>query len=99
MIRGTTPTHVYTLPFDCSVITALRINYAQHDERLFCKDKDDCVCDGNEVKCTLTQEDTLKFQCGEYAQVQIKVLTNGGEVLVSEIIKVLVEKCIDEDVI
>lgn len=99
MIRGTTPTHIFGLPFDSSMASAIRITYAQRDMLLFSKIKADCTCDGNNITCMLTQEETLKFECGEYAQVQVKVLTVGGEVLVSDIINVLVEKCLDDEVI
>jgi hypothetical protein len=100
MIRGTTPTHIFTLPFDVSLIADLRIIYAQDAAEILAKTKDDCGLDGNEVSVTLTQEDTFKFDCKrQVVQIQVRVLTSGGDALASEVIIVPVEQCLNSEVL
>ena len=73
MKQGTTPTHTFVLPFDASVIEKVRIIYAQDEEVKL------TVCDvsieGNTITARLTQEDTLKLECGKFVEVQVRVLT------------------------
>lgn len=99
MIRGTTPTHVFTLPFDVELIADLRISYGQNNGEIICKTIDDCTLNGNTISVTLTQEDTYKFNCGQQAKAQVKIRTHAGDVLASEFIFISVERCLNEEVI
>lgn len=99
MIRGTTPTHIFRLPFNTSLIDEVRIIYAQSDEQILVKETVDCNLDGNTISVTLTQEDTFKFDCKKCVQIQVRVLTAGGEALASKIKHIDVEKCLDNEVI
>lgn len=99
MIRGTTPTHIFRLPFDTSLIDEVRIIYSQNDEQILVKETVDCNLDGNTISVTLTQEDTFKFDCKKCVQIQVRVLTAGGEALASKIKHINVEKCLDNEVI
>ena len=85
MIRGTTPTHTFNLPFDAVLIDKLKITYAQNGVVVLTKEKADCKIDGNAVAVKLTQEDTLKFDASR-VQIQIRVLTTGGDALASDIV-------------
>lgn len=98
-MRGTTPTHVFTLPFDCSLIKAIKITYAQNDKVVLCKRDSDCVLAGSTVQTTLSQEDTFLFDCKKLVEIQIRCLTHGGEVHKSEPIIVTVGKCLDDEVL
>lgn len=99
MTRGTTPTHTFILPFDTALIQKIMVIQAQNDQELFHKELEDCVCAGNEVKLKLTQEDTLKFDDGPYAQIQIRVLTVDGNALASVIQRVGVQKLLNDEVL
>lgn len=99
MIRGTTPTHIFRLPFDTSLIDEVRIIYSQNDEQILVKETVDCNLDGNTISVTLTQEDTFKFDCKKCVQIQVRVLTARGEALASKIKHIDVEKCLDNEVI
>lgn len=99
MIRGTTPTHTFTLPFDVSLVKEIRILYAQKENVLFKKETEDCVMEGNTVSATLTQQDTFKFDCKNHVQIQLRVLTTSGQVLSSAIKHVAVGTCLDNEVI
>lgn len=78
MIRGTTPTHTFEIPFNTSMIASVRVVYAQDDAVIVTKCTEDCIFDGNTINVTLTQEDTLKFDCKKCVQIQLRVLTTGG---------------------
>lgn len=85
MIRGTTPTHTYHMPFDTALIDKIKITYAQNGVVVLTKEKADCKIDGNAVTVRLTQEDTLKFDASR-VQIQVRVLTTGGDALASDIV-------------
>ena len=99
MIRGTTPTHVFTLPFDTDLVKKVKVIYAQDDEIIVTKESAACECAGNVVTVKLTQEETLKFNCKKSVQIQMRILTKGGDALASEIKLVDVEKCLESEVL
>lgn len=99
MIRGTTPTHSFTINIDTALIEKLLISYAQDDTEIITKDKDDCVLQGNTIACTLSQEDTLKFNCKKAVMIQLKVKTVDGAVAMTDIITTTVGKCLNDEVI
>ena len=81
MIRGTTPTHTFIIPLDTSMIAEVMVIYAQDDQEVFHKDTYDCEMDGNEISVKLTQEETLMFNPLRNVQIQLRLLTTGGEAL------------------
>ena len=99
MIRGTTPTHTFNIPFDTSTVSEVRVIYAQNDEVLFTKSKTDCVLENSTIKVTLTQEDTLKFDHTKAVQIQIRILTINGDALASIVEQIGVAKCLDNEVL
>ena len=104
MIRGTTPTHVFTLPFDTSDIKEVLITYAQNtytkkDNVLFEKKTADCVFGKNEILVNLTQEETFMFECKATAQVQVRILTTAGKALASDVLNIPVETCLSKVVL
>lgn len=98
MIRGTTPTHIFRLPFNTSLIDEVRIIYAQSDEQLLIKEKDDCELNDDTISVTLSQEDTFKFDCTKCVQIQVRILTLEGQALASSIKHIKVDKCLDSEV-
>lgn len=96
MIRGTTPTLTFKLPFDCKVIDILNISFAQCNTVVLEKDLYDCNIKDNEISVTLTEDDTLKFNCDEtYAEVQIRVGI-GLQRFASQIMKISVERVLKD---
>lgn len=85
MIRGTTPTHTFNLPFDTALVDKIKITYAQNGVVILTKEKADCKLEGNFVTVKLSQENTLKFDASR-VQIQIRVLTIGGDALASDIV-------------
>lgn len=101
MIRGTTPTLEFTLPFDTSLIAEMYVTIAQGEKTVLEKTLSDCSCSGTSVSLTLTQEDTLRLQQQPrlQAEIQIRVRTTSGEALASDIMSVYVGRILKEGVI
>lgn len=100
MRRYTTPIHIFTLPFDTDNISKLRMIYSQAETIVFVKELSDCECKGQEIRTTLTQEETAQLDCKKnYVEIQAHLLTVSGESLVSVPLKVPVEKCFDTEVL
>ena len=97
MIRGTTPTHVFTVPFDTSIIKMVRVIYKQNNNQIVCKE--DVEMNGNVISVKLTQEDTFKFKHGQNVKIQLRVLTNEGEAMSSDIMVDSVQECLDNEVL
>ena len=99
MIRGTTPTHTFLLPFDASEIRAIRIAYAQRGEVVLTKSEADCTLENNRVTLRLGEEETLRFAAGDRLQRQVRVLTASGDVFALRILGASVEDCLLEEVL
>ena len=99
MIRGTTPTHIFTVPFDTSIIKTVRVIYEQNNKKILYKRNEDVEISDNTISLKLTQEDTLKFKHGKNVKIQLRVLTNDGEAMNSAIIVDSVQECLDDEVL
>ena len=99
MIQGTTPTHTFNSPFDTSMVKEVKILYAQDDVKVLEKNTGDCKLAGQSISVTLTQEDTFLFDYKKAVEIQLRVLTLGGEALTSVPEKVGVSKCLDNEVL
>lgn len=98
MIRGTTPTHVFDIPFDTALVKEARITYAQENQVIVDKKTEDCTMSGNTISVTLTQEDTLKFDHACMAEVQLKVLAEGC-VMAMPVKTLSIDKILNEEVL
>lgn len=101
MIRGTTPTLEFTMPFDTSLIAELYITITQNGATALEKTLSDCNCNDTSVSLTLTQEDTLRLEQKPYSnsEMQIRVRTIAGEALASDIMSIYVDRILKEGVI
>lgn len=99
MIRGTTPTHIFAIPFETNIISCVRIIYAQNDEVLFEKQTTDCTLTERTISTTLTQEETLLFDSKYLVQIQLRILLNDGSALASKVNYISLEKCLSNEVI
>ena len=99
MIRGTTPVHVFNLPFEANLIQEVRVTYAQSGEKVLEKTEADCTLEDKCIMVELTQQETLKFKARVNVEIQIKLLTTAGEVMASKIQTVSVDRCLNEEVL
>lgn len=99
MIRGTTPTHTFTLPFAGEGLKNLKITYVQMNKVVLSKYLDDVGIRGNCVTVRLSQKDTLSFKSTGLVQIQVRVVAADGTALASNIMEVPVERCLDSEVL
>lgn len=85
MRQATTPTHTFELPFDTSLIDKVRVTYKQGDALVIDKRREDCTMEGQTIRLTLTQEETLALDPDYGVDIQLQVLTTGGNALTSDI--------------
>lgn len=98
-MRGTTPTHTFTLPIPLEGFKVIRIVYAQNDKVIVRKDKEDCEIEGNKIVTRLTQRETLRFDDKEKVEIQIRFLTYDGEASKTEIKTTSATRCLDDEVL
>lgn len=99
MNRFTTPHFIFTLPFDTEQIKCLRVYFQQNGELVLEKTTEECLIEGNEIEIRLSQEETAMFDCTKYARVQLHILTDTDEAMVSEIYNVYVGECLGNGVL
>lgn len=99
MIRGTTPIHIFSVPVDPLLIDKLRIIYAQGNEAKIIRTLESCAIDGDKVSVQLTQEETLSLNSSQCVQIQMRILTTGGDALASEIKMYLIGELLEDEVI
>ena len=99
MLRGTTPTHNFDVDIDTAIIKELKITYSQKDIEVLSKKMRDCTILQNRIVTRLSQEDTFLFECNQVVNIQMRVLTTSGDVLISEIMRMSVGRCLDDEVL
>jgi hypothetical protein len=102
MIKGTTPTLHYNLPFGTEVIKSAEIvvDYVDKNKGFqIVKTLDDCVIGENCLTTALTQEETLRLPAPSTVEIQLRILTVDELVFATEIQKVSVKRLLKEDVI
>ena len=89
MIRGTTPTLEFGFPFDIGLIEKVSIVLCQYGTVIVEKTLDDCIvdADGQTLTVKLSQEETLKLKGRVKTEIQVRVKTNDGTALVSDIFR------------
>lgn len=99
MKRCTTPILEWELPFDVSLIAAVRVSLGQNDKVILKKTEADCELTENTIRLQLSQEDT-KALSGDYSviKVELTVKTTTGSVLKDTQITRL-DDCLDDEVI
>ena len=96
MFRGTTPTLKFNLPFDVSLIDTVWVTFSQNNKEIFTIETADCVLEETSVTTKLTQKQTLMLKEGTYVEVQVRVLTDYGDALVSCVMKTFVNKILKD---
>lgn len=92
MTRGSTPTFIFALPADSAVYTAIDIYFVQNGSVVLDKQKGELTASGNEVSFTMSEAESLKFTASVPAEIQIRLVTGEGRILISEIRKLAVLK-------
>lgn len=99
MRQGTTPKHTFTLPFDAAVCEKIRVVYSQGDKVKIVKNNKDIQMSGNVITVKLSQTDTFRLNSKLKTDIQVRVLTHGGDAFASKVHKVDTERCLDREVL
>ena len=99
MTQGTTPLHIIHLPFATDIIDKIEVAYEQNKKILLVKKREDITLGETSVSIRLSQDETLLFDYGTLARVQIHLVTTGGDVLASKPMKVPVYILLDKKVL
>ena len=105
MIRGSTPTHTFTVPFDLIPGTKVRIVYAQNNKIILERETETCTVTKNVISIDLTSDETLLFDCSphyvngkwEKYPIEIQVGIDNGKKIWSYIFTETAERCLKED--
>ena len=98
MKRLTTPTHRFVLQMPPETIKEVLITYAQNGKIILKKTTADIERNERVVTVKLTQEETKMFAADVDAEIEVRVLTLGGDALASEIIKTPVKRVLNDEV-
>lgn len=85
MIRGTTPTLKFTLPFDVEQLTTAWLTFAQNNQVVINKTLSDCTYSGKVITLVLTQTDTLALDSKYRVEIQIRGKTTDGKAIASAV--------------
>lgn len=100
MIRGTTPTLRFLVPYSASEIESGYITFAQMGKtRLEKTVTAEQITGDGEITLTLTQEDTLELTPDCICQIQLRLKLTSGRVAASHIISSYVDAILKEGVI
>ena len=102
MIKGTTPTIKYNLPFESSLIKSAEIVVMYVDankEVLIVRNLEKCTLDDKSIQTVLTQEETLALPAPSTVEVQLRIVTKDDTILATVPEKVTVKRLLKEDVI
>ena len=85
MIRGTTPTLKFTLPFDVEQLTTAWLTFSQNNQVVINKTLSDCTYSGKVITLVLTQTDTLALDSKYRVEIQIRGKTTDGKAIASAV--------------
>lgn len=98
ILPGTTPKHVFNLPFVIPEGSAIRIIYKQKEDVLFVKKTADCNVNKNTIITRLTQEETFLLDNDCKVLIQVRILTPEEDVLASRPIGKSVGACLEKEI-
>ena len=84
IIRGTTPTHEFELPYPVEIVKNVRITYTQHRGKSFTKTLPDCVLSEGKIEVSLSQEETFSLDASKLVDIEIRLQLTNDKVLRSE---------------
>lgn len=79
IIRGTTPTMSFGLPFETDQLEVGFVTVQQNGSTIFEKPLSVCSCEGRTVTARFEQEDTLSLESESSAEIRLVVKTVDGE--------------------
>ena len=91
MIRGTTPTLKFKLPFAAALVETCYVKLSQSGKVVIEKTTEDCEMNGAKILCKLTQRETLLLNHKKNVDIQLRVKTKRND-YVSQVFTEIVEQ-------
>lgn len=98
MIRGTTPTIEFRLPFEVDKLLVVLVTFAQNGQIKLTKTEAECELKERSINLWLTQEETLDFTADAPIDIELKVKTTSYNVLVEQF-RIAAQNCVNDEVI
>jgi len=109
MRRGETLIDTFTIESPIENPRAVQVTYRQGNCIILQKQFEDLVYEilenednepyATQIICSLSQEETFKFYACDDALVQVRIITEDGDSLVSDIKKIRVYECLDNNIL
>lgn len=99
IMPGTTPIICFYLPFEFDVVAEMWFTVSQRNTELFTKSKNEVDVEGSKVIVRLSQEETLRLNPSQKADIQVRFRTTGGDALASQVVTLEVDKILKGGVI
>ena len=84
VIRGTTPTHEFELPYPLDLIEDLRVVYGQKGKAIFTKFASECQLAEGKFSVDLIQEETFLFSPNKRLEIEVRIKLKNGKVVRTE---------------
>lgn len=98
MVRGSTPTFTFKLPMSVSSLKSLDVIFIQNGKTVLSFGLERMIFEDNCVSFTLEEAETFLFCAGSNAEIQLKAVTENGDILISDTRKTHVRKKYPEDI-
>lgn len=105
MRRGETASETFTIEQVIANPKAVQVTFRQGNYVVIQKQLEDLIYEilsddfdieyATQITCNLSQEETFQFWANDVALVQVRIITDDDESLVSDIVKLKVEECLD----
>lgn len=95
---GTTPTYTFQLPPEAVDVKTAKVTFRQN-RTVVLEKKEECVISDKTVKVSLSQEETFLFDARYKTDVQLRVVTMGGDALSTDVYTLDVAECLDREVL
>ena len=105
MRRGETASETFTIEQVIPSPKAVQVTFRQGNYVVIQKQLKDLIYEiltddfnieyATQITCNLSQEETFQFWANDIALVQVRIITDDDESLVSDIVKLKVEECLD----
>ena len=96
MMRGTTPTLVFSLPFDTELINKLYLTFSQNDKEILTVTEKVCDLHDTTVEVTLTQAETLLFEPNVLTEAQFRIITTTNIVTGSYPMRIAIQRILKD---
>jgi hypothetical protein len=84
VIRGTTPTHEFELPYPIALVDDIRVVYGQNKKAIIVKTINDCTLTEGQISISLTQEETFLFSASKKLEIELRIKLANGKVVRTE---------------